>query len=113
MGAAAKATQQNEALGVVPLCSTMQPSNCGFPQTVADWESLLKATRKDGSNKVLHLVKAFITQAQNTPGVQRTEPQHQALREWTYPVWYTPAPRKGKEHAGPNMAGCQAAASPG
>ena len=113
MGAAAKATQQNEALGVVPLCSTMQPSNCGFPQTVADWESLLKATCKDGSNKVLHLVKAFITQAQNTPGVQCTEPQHQALREWTYPVWYTPAPRKGKEHAGPNMAGCQVAASPG
>jgi hypothetical protein len=80
----AKAAQWNEVLGVVPLCSTMWPSNHGFPQTVADWESLFKATCKDGSNKVLHLVKAFVTQAQNTPGVQRTEPQCQVLREWMY-----------------------------
>jgi len=91
----------------------MQPSDWGFPQTVTDWESLLKATRKEGSNKALHLAKAFVTQVQNMPGVQCTEPQRQALREWMYPVWYTPAPHKGKEHAGPNMIGCQVAASPG
>jgi len=113
MGAAAKATQRNEALGVVLPCSTMQPSDQGFPQTVVDWESLLKATCKEGSNKALHLAKAFVTQAQNIPGVQHTEPQHQVLREWTYPVWYTPAPCKGKEHAGPSMIGHPAAASPG
>jgi len=85
MGAAAKAAQWNEALGVVPLRSTMQPSDRGFPQMVMDWESLFKAT-----HKVLHLVKAFVTQAQNMPGVQCTKPQRQVLREWTYPVWYTP-----------------------
>ena len=74
MGAAAKAAQRNEALGVVPLHSMMQPSDHGFPQMVADWESLLNATRKEGSNRALQLAKAFITQAQNTPGMQHTEP---------------------------------------
>jgi hypothetical protein len=113
MGAAAKATQWNEALGVVPPHSTMQPSDWGFPQMVADWESLLKATHKEGSNKALHLMKAFVTQAQNMPGVQHTEPQRQALREWTYPVWYTPALHKGKERVRPNMIGHPVAASPG
>jgi hypothetical protein len=113
MGAAAKATQRNEALGVVLPHSTMQPSDCGFPQTVVDWESLFKATCKDSNNKALHLTRAFVTQAQNTPGVQHTEPQRQALREWTYPVWLMPAPRKGKEHTGPKMVGHQVAASPG
>ena len=112
-GAAAKAAQQNEALGVVLLRSTMRPSNQGFPQTVADWESLLKATHMEGSNRVLHLTKAFVTQVQNMPGVQCTEPQCQALREWTYPAWYTPTPRKGKEHMGPSMIGRLATASPG
>ena len=113
MGAAAKAAQRNEVLGVVPPCSMMWPSNRGFPQTVADWESLLKATRKEGSNRALQLAKAFVTQVQNMPGVQCTEPQCQVLREWTYPVWYTPAPHKGKEHAEPSMIGHLAAALPG
>jgi hypothetical protein len=113
MGAAAKAAQRNEVLGVVPPCSTMWPSNRGFPQTVVDWESLLKATRKEGSNKALHLAKAFVTQAQNMPGGQRTEPQCQVLREWTYPAWYTPVLRKGKECVGPSMIGRPVAASPG
>jgi len=102
MGAAAKAAQWNEALGVVLLRSMMQPSDWGFPQMVADWESLLKAIRKEGSNRALQLVKAFVTQA-----------QRQALREWTYPAWYTPAPCKGKECMGPSTIGRSAVASPG
>ena len=113
MGAAGKATQRNEALGVVPPHSTMWPSDHGFPQTVTDWEGLFKAIHKNGSNKALHLARAFVTQAQNMPGVQRTKPQHQALREWMYPVWFTPAPRKGKEHVVPKTVGRQVAASPG
>jgi len=113
MGAAAKAAKWNEALGVVPPCSTMRPADCGFPQTVADWDSLFKATRKDGSNKAVQLARAYITQAQNMPGVHRTEPQPQALREWTYPAWFMPAPRKGKERKGPKLVGRQAAAPSG
>jgi hypothetical protein len=80
---------------------------------VVDWESLLKATRKEGSNRALQLVKAFVTQVQNMPGMQCTEPQHQALREWMYLAWYMPAPHKGKECTGPSMIGCPVAASPG
>jgi hypothetical protein len=38
VGAAAKAAQRNEALGMVPPHNTMWPSDRGFPQTVADWE---------------------------------------------------------------------------
>ena len=38
VGAAAKAAQWNEALGVVPPHNTMRPSDRGFPQTVVDWE---------------------------------------------------------------------------
>ena len=98
-GAAAKAAQRNEMLGVVPLRNTMRPSDRGFPQMVADWEGLLKATRKKGNNKALYLARAFMTQAQNTPLVQHTEPQRQVLREWKYPTWFQPAARKGKEHA--------------
>jgi hypothetical protein len=113
MGAAAKAAKRNEALGVVPPHSTMQPANCGFPQMVADWESLFKATCKDGSNKAVQLTRAYVTQVQNMPGVHHTEPQCQALREWTYPAWFTPAPRKGKECEGPKLVGCQAAAPSG
>ena len=112
-GAAAKAAQWNEALGVVPPCNTMRPSNHGFPQMVTDWEGLYKVTCRQGNNKALQITRAFVTQAQNMPGVQHTEPQHQALREWTYPVWFTPAPRKGKEHVVPKTVGHQVATSPG
>jgi hypothetical protein len=54
-----------------------------------------------------------VTQAQNMPGVQRTELHCQALREWTYPVWFHPPMCKGKERAVPKLVGCQVAASPG
>jgi hypothetical protein len=57
----------------------MRPSDCGFPQTVADWEGLLRSTRRKDNNKVLHIAQAFITQAQNMLVVQRTEPQRLAL----------------------------------
>ena len=113
MGAVAKAAKWNEALGVVPPHSTMRPADCGFPQTVTDWESLFKATHKDSSNKAVQLARTFITQAQNTPGVHHTEPQCQALREWMYPAWFMPAPHKGKERKGPKLVGHQAAASSG
>jgi len=100
-GAVAKAAQWNEALGVVPPHNTMRPSDRGFPQTVADWEGLFRFTRRKDNNKALHMAQAFITQAQNTLAVQRTEPQHQALKEWTYPDWFTPALHKGKARAAP------------
>jgi hypothetical protein len=94
MGAAAKAAQQNEARGVVLPHSTMRPSDCGFPQMVTDWEGLFRSTHKKGNNKALHITRAFMTQAQNTPAVQRTEPQRQVLREWMYPAWFQhPVPR--------------------
>jgi hypothetical protein len=57
--------------------------------------------------------KAFITQAQNTLAVQRTEPQCQALKEWTYPDWFTPAPHKGKARAAPKKSECPLATSSG
>jgi len=103
-GAAAKAAQRNEALGVVPLRNTMRPSDRGFPQTVADWEGLFRSTHRKDNNKALHMAQAFVTQAQNTLAVQRMEPQHQALKEWTYPDWFTPAPRKGKAHTAPKKS---------
>ena len=95
-GAAAKAAQRNEALSVVPLHNTMRPSDHGFPQMVADWEGLFRSTRQKDNNKALHMAQAFVTQAQNTLAVQRTEPQRQALKEWTYPDWFTPALCKGE-----------------
>jgi hypothetical protein len=110
---AAKAAQRNEALGAVPLRNTMRPSDCGFPQTVADWEGLLRSTRKKGNTKALHIARAFVTQAQHTPAVQRTEPQRQVLREWTYPDWFQHPACKGKEHAVPKLGGRQMAALPG
>jgi hypothetical protein len=103
-GAVAKAAQRNEALGMVPLCNTMRPSNHGFPQTVADWEGLFRSTRRKDNNKALHMAQAFVTQAQNTLVVQWTEPQCQALKEWTYPDWFTPAPRKGKACMAPKKS---------
>jgi hypothetical protein len=63
-GAVAKAAQWNEALGVVPLCNTMQPSDHGFPQMVADWEGLFRSTHRKDNNKALHMAQAFVTQAQ-------------------------------------------------
>jgi hypothetical protein len=105
-GAAAKAAQQNEALGVVPLHNTMRPSDRGFPQMVTDWEGLFRSTCQKDNNKALHMAQAFVTQAQNTLAVQRTEPQHQALKEWTYPDWFTPALRKGKARAAPKKSKC-------
>jgi hypothetical protein len=104
MGAAAKAAQRNEALGVVPPRNTMWPSDRGFPQTVADWEGLLRSTRRKDNNKALHMAQAFVTQAQNTLAVQRTEPQCLALKEWTYPDWFTPVPRKGKARVAPKKS---------
>jgi hypothetical protein len=104
VGAAAKAAQQNEALGVVPPRNTMRPSNCGFPQTVTDWEGLFRSTRRKDNNKALHMAQAFVTQAQNTLAVQWTEPQCQALKEWTYPDWFTPAPCKGKVRMAPKKS---------
>jgi hypothetical protein len=103
-GAAAKAAQWNEALGVVPPRNTMWPTDRGFPQTVADWEGLFRSTRRKDNNKALHMAQAFVTQAQNTLAVQRTEPQRQALKEWTYPDWFTPAPRKGKACVAPKKS---------
>jgi hypothetical protein len=50
------------------------------------------------------MAQAFITQAQNTLAVQQTEPQCQALKEWTYPDWFTPAPRKGKARMVPKKS---------
>jgi hypothetical protein len=99
MGAAAKAAQRSEALGVVPPHNTMRPSNRGFPQTLADWEGLLRSTRRKDNNKALHMAQAFVTQAQNTLAVQQTEPQRLVLKEWTYPDWFTPALCKGKARA--------------
>jgi len=103
-GAAAKAAQRNEALGVVPPRNTMRPSDHGFPQTVADWEGLFRSTRRKDNNKALHMAQAFVTQVQNTLAVQRTEPQRQALKDWSYPDWFTPAPRKGKARAAPKKS---------
>jgi len=74
-GAAAKPTQWNEDLGVVPLHNTMRPSDHGFPQTVAEWEGLFRSTHQKDNNKALHMAQVFVTQAQNTLVVQRTEPQ--------------------------------------
>jgi hypothetical protein len=112
-GAAAKAAQWNEALGVVLPGNTMRPSNRGFPQTVAEWEGLFRSTRRKDNNKALHMAQAFVTQAQNTLVVQRTEPQCQALKEWTYLDWFTPAPCKGKAHAVPKKSECPLATSSG
>jgi hypothetical protein len=103
-GAATKAAQRIEALGVVPPHNTMWPSDCGFPQTVTDWEGLLRSTCWKHNNKALHMAQAFITQVQKTPAVQQTEPQRLALKEWTYPDWFTPAPRKGKVRAAPKKS---------
>jgi len=103
-GAVAKAAQRNEALGMVPPCNTMQPSDCGFPQTVADWEGLFRSTCRKDNNKALHMAQAFVTQAQNTLAVQRTEPQHQALKDWSYPDWFTPMLRKGKARTAPKKS---------
>jgi hypothetical protein len=73
MGAAAKATQRNKALGVVLPHNTMWPSNHGFPQTVMDWKGLLRSTHRKDNNKALHMAQVFVTQVQSTPVVQRTE----------------------------------------
>jgi len=111
--AVAKAAQQNEALGIVLPCTTMRPSDHGFPQTVADWEGLLRSACKKGNINALHLARAFVTQAQNMPAVRHTEPQHQVLKEWTYPMWFQLPTHKGKERAVPKPVGCQVSASPG
>ena len=79
--------------------SSYHPSNRGFPQTVVDWEGLFRSTHQKDNNKALHMA-----QAQNMLAVQRTEPQCQALKEWTYPDWFTPAPRKGKAHVAPKKS---------
>jgi len=50
------------------------------------------------------MAQAFVTQAQNTLAVQRTEPQRQALKDWSYLEWFTPAPRKGKARAAPKKS---------
>jgi hypothetical protein len=89
---------------MVPPRNTMRPSDRGFPQTVADWEGLFRSTRRKDNSKALHMAQAFITQVQNTLAVQWTEPQRQALKEWTYPDWFTPAPRKGKACAVPKKS---------
>ena len=81
-----------------------RPSDHGFPQTVTDWEGLFRSTRRKDNNKALHMAQAFVTQAQNTLAVQRTEPQRQALKDWSYPEWFTPAPRKGKARAVPKKS---------
>jgi len=104
VGAVAKATQWNEALGVVLPHNTMWPSDCGFPQMVVDWEGLLRSTCRKDNNKALHMAQAFITQAKNMLVVQWTEPQRLALKEWTYPDWFTPAPHKGKAHVVPKKS---------
>jgi hypothetical protein len=105
--------QRNKALSVVPLRNTMRPSDCGFPQMVADWEGLFRSTHQKDNNKALHMAQAFVTQVQNTLVVQRTEPQRQALKEWTYPDWFTPAPCKGKAHVAPKKSKCPLATSSG
>jgi hypothetical protein len=112
-GAAAKAAQRNEALSVVPLCNTMRPSDHRFPQTVADWEGLFRSTHWKDNNKALHMAQAFVTQVQNMLVVQQMEPQHQALKEWTYPDWFTPAPHKGKARVVPKKSECPLATSSG
>jgi hypothetical protein len=103
-GAVATAAQRNEAVSVVPPRNTIRPSDRGFPQMVADWEGLFRSTCRKDNNKALHMAQAFITQAQNMPAVQRTEPQRQALKDWSYPDWFTPAPHKGKAHAAPKKS---------
>jgi hypothetical protein len=50
------------------------------------------------------MAQAFVTQAQSTLVVQRMEPQRQALKEWTYPDWFTPVLHKGKAHAAPKKS---------
>jgi len=80
---------------------------------VAEWEGLFRSTRQKDNNKALHMAQAFVTQAQNTLVVQQTEPQRQALKEWTYLDWFTPAPRKGKAHAAPKKSECPLATSSG
>jgi hypothetical protein len=112
-GAAAKAAQRNEALGMVPPRNTMRPSDRGFPQTVAEWEGLFRSTRRKDNNKALHMAQAFVTQAQNTLAVQRTEPQRQVLKDWTYLDWFTPVPRKGKARTAPKKSECPLATSSG
>jgi hypothetical protein len=104
VGAVAKAAQWNEALGVVLPCNTMRPSDRGFPQTVTEWEGLLRSTCRKDNNKALYMAQAFVTQVQNMLVVQQTEPQHLALKEWTYPDWFTPAPHKGKARMAPKKS---------
>jgi hypothetical protein len=113
VGAAAKAAQQNEALGVMPPRSTMQPADCGFPQMVKQWEDLLRSTRKTGNITAVCVVRGFVTQAQNTHALQRAEPQCQALKGWTYPDWFKPPLHKGKECTVPKSNVHLALASPG
>jgi hypothetical protein len=112
-GAAAKAIQQNKALGVVLPRNTMQPSDRGFPQMVADWEGLFRSTCQKDNNKALHMAQAFVTQVQNTLAVQQIEPQRQVLKEWTYLDWCTPALRKGKACVAPKKSERPLAASSG
>jgi hypothetical protein len=59
------------------------------------------------------MAQAFITQAQNMLAVQRTEPQRQVLKDWSYPDWFTPAPHKGKARAAPKKSECPLATSSG
>ena len=65
---------------------------------------MFRSTRRKDNNKALHMAQAFITQAQNTLAVQRTEPQRLALKEWTYPDRFTPAPHKGKARTAPKKS---------
>jgi len=92
---------------------TMWPSDRGFSQTVMDWEGLLRSTHQKDNNKALHMAQAFVTQAQNTLAVQRTEPQHLVLKEWTYLDWFTPVLRKGKVRTVPKKSKRPLASSSG
>ena len=84
---------------------------CGH--LTVDWEGLFRSTHLKDNNKALHMAQAFVTQVQNTLAVQRTEPQHQALKEWTYPDWFTSVLHKGKVHAVPKKSECPFATSSG
>ena len=75
-----------------------------FPRRSQIGKAFFRSTRWKDNNKALHMAQAFVTQAQNMLAVQRTEPQRQALKDWSYPDWFTPAPCKGKARAAPKKS---------
>jgi len=85
--------------GTRPLVWCRHIIPCGHPTVDSPRQSWIG---KD--NKALHMAQAFVTQAQNTLAVQQTEPQRQALKEWTYLDWFTPAPCKGKARTVPKKS---------